>query len=144
MDLVKDIKFSYKINPNRNDIWSRFHEKYKCKIVYKNKQYLFDYQCNSKDTPNVLDCLYCLLSDYDAYCNTNSIEEFANEFGYDLEDYYDMLYEIETYGKSSIKPKICKIYKALEKNSHNILRLFSQEEIEEIWKYLEKENYGVL
>src|SRR5574344_2071655 len=66
--MLEKIKFSYEESEDRNNLFTSAHRKYVCIIKYNGKQYTFDYQCNPNyTTPNVKDCIECLLSDTFAY-----------------------------------------------------------------------------
>lgn len=127
---IEDIKFNYKIANKQNDLFTTSHEKYKCILKYKRKQYTFEYQCNPKySKPTLLHCLVCLMND--AYTYIDNIYEFANEYGYDVEEYID-------FGKKS---KLYKAYSGCRKAYKNLNRLFNEEEIEDLCVYLNERGY---
>lgn len=96
--------------------WLAHRWKYYCKLRRGSKTYSFpfydsvaNYQNNER--PSKYDVLACL----DTYDDINSIEDFANEFGYNLCDNYK---ETE------------KVYKACMKQSEKLHGLFTDEELE--------------
>lgn len=98
------------------DKWMGWRWKYYCKLRQKNKTYSFPFydsiaNYENGKRPTKYDVLACL----DTYDYINGIEEFAQEFGYNLEDNYK---ETE------------KIYKACMKQSEKLHGLFTDEELE--------------
>lgn len=98
------------------DKWGGYRWKYYCKLRREHKTYSFpfyDSLANYKKCkrPTKYDILSCL----DTYDYINNIEEFANEFGYDLYEDYEATE---------------KIYKACMKQSEKLHGLFTDEELE--------------
>ena len=90
--------------------------KYYCKLRREHKTYSFPFydsvaNYNKGERPSKYDVLACL----DTYDYINGIEDFANEFGYDL---------CENYKETE------KIYKACMKQSEKLHGLFTDEELE--------------
>ena len=113
--MLEKIKFNYEVAEKQNELFTSHHRKYACKIVYNKKQYSFNYQCNPNyTTPNVKDCIVCLLSDTFDYDNAKDIFDFADEFGY------------------VVNKETERIFKACKKTSNAIHRLFTDEELEEL------------
>ena len=113
--MLEKIKFNYEVAEEQNELFTSHHIKYACKIVYNKKQYTFDYQCNPNYiTPNVKNCVECLLSDTFAYDNAKDIFDFADEFGY------------------VVNKETERIFKACKKTSNAMHRLFTDEEFEEL------------
>lgn len=116
--MLNKIKFSYKEANEQVGLFTPSHTLFKCKIKVDGLQYTFNYQCNTAhEEPNLMSCLNCLLLDASCYENY-SLEEFITEFGGNI-----------------------KSYKACKKTSKALNRLFSTEEIEEIYKELEEEGF---
>ena len=113
--MLEKIKFNYEVAEKQNELFTPAHRKYVCIIKYNGKQYTFNYQCNpNHTTPNVKDCIECLLSDAFAYDNAKDIFDFADEFGY------------------VVNKETERIFKACKKTSNAIHRLFTDEELEEL------------
>lgn len=96
--------------------WGAYRWKYYCKLRRGNKTYsfpFFDSVANYAEDkrPTKYDVLACL----DTYDYISGIDDFANEFGYDICNNYK---ETE------------KIYKACMKQSEKLHKLFTNEELE--------------
>lgn len=96
--------------------WGAYRWKYYCKLRRRHKTYsfpFFDSVANYRENkrPSKYDVLACL----DTYDYINGIDDFANEFGYDL---------FEDYKATE------KIYKACMKQSEKLHGLFTDEELE--------------
>lgn len=126
MEILKQIKVTTETSENQNNLFTPSHRKYDVVIKYNGKQYSSTYQCNARQTPNPKDIVECLLLDASAYDNAKDIEDFAKEFGYELYDYDCGDYDKETK----------RIYKACEKTSKAIHRMFTDEEIETLYEEL--------
>lgn len=122
--MLERIKMEIETHEEQTDLFTPCHRKYKVVIKYNGKQYTTTYQCNAKQTPKEKDIIECLLLDADSFDNTNGIEDFANEFGYELYDDYSYGYNKETE----------RIYKACERTSKAIHRMFTDEEMEMIYE----------
>lgn len=110
------IKFNFKEADEQKGLFTKYHTLYKCVIAYNGKQYTFDYQCNKNYTmPNLEDCMRSLVLDADAYSNSNSLEDFCNEY----------CYENIAEGK--------KAYNACKRTYNALNRLFTSEELEELY-----------
>ena len=82
--MLNNIRFSYEISENQNDLFTRAHVRYKCVIKYEGRRYTFDYQCNpSYVKVNKRDCLECLISDANSAEYALDVDDFLREFGYD-------------------------------------------------------------
>lgn len=98
------------------DKWMGWRWKYYCKLRRGRKTYSFPFydsiaNYEKGERPTKYDVLACL----DTYDYINGIEDFANEFGYDL---------CENYKETE------KIYKACMKQSEKLHGLFTDEELE--------------
>lgn len=98
------------------DKWMGWRWKYYCKLRRKHKTYSFPFydsiaNYEKGERPTKYDVLACL----DTYDYINGIEDFANEFGYDL---------CESYKETE------KIYKACMKQREKLHGLFTDEELE--------------
>ena len=94
--------------------WGWYRWKYSCKLEREGKTYLFPFfdsvaNYEKDKEPSKYDILACL----DTYDYISDIEDFAFEFGYDIEDR-----ETE------------KIYNACMRQSKNLHGLFTDEELE--------------
>lgn len=79
--------FNYKKSENQVTKWTPSHTVFDCELEYNGQVYEFTYQCNTNySMPNKRDCVECLVSDAFAFYNSIDILDFANEFGYDIED----------------------------------------------------------
>ncbi len=122
--LLYETKFNYSESESREDLFTPQHVKYNCALSNKNGEYLFTYQCN----PNYVkitkeSVLACVLSDARCYqdcvigSEDDTIQEFANMFGYD-----------------SIK-ECLKAYKGCKDASEKLNKMYTQEEQEELYEY---------
>lgn len=119
--MLNKIKFSYREAYNQTGLFTPYHTLFKCKIKVDGLQFTFPYQCNTThDEPNLKDCLESLLLDASAYADTFDVLDFAKEFAYDTDELARKAY------------KACKrTYKALH-------RLFSDDELDEIYDELDE------
>lgn len=118
--MLNKIKFSYREADNQTGLFTPCHTLFKCKIKVDGCQFTFNYQCNTAhDTPNLLDCMYAIITDMDCYDSCRDMEDFNFEFGY-LDD---------------------KAYKACKKTSKALHRLFTDDEIYQITEEITKEGF---
>ena len=117
-EILDNVKFTYRKSDNQTShIFSAGHVKYNCKISYNGKSFQTTYQCNPQysDMSKIkLDFIYCLLLDKETYDNARDEEDFANNLGM---DYYEDKKEIE------------RCYKACQRASEQLNRMFSDEEL---------------
>lgn len=119
--MLEKIRVRIRKSENQDNLFTPYHRKYNVVVKYNGKQYSSTYQCNAKEMPKVKDIIYCLLLDASSYDNARDIEDFANEFGYELYEYdYVTKYNKETE----------RIYKACKKTSEAMHRMFTDEEID--------------
>lgn len=113
--MLNKIKFIYEEAKNpKSERFIPNHTIFDCKIVYNKKSYKFEYQCNTKhEMPNIELVMDCLMLDMESYESCFDVADFALSFGYELED-------------------ARRIYKACEKTSKAIRRIFTDTEIAEI------------
>ena len=105
---------------------------YNVKLQVSNKQYTSVYnnsQANGYKAPDVEDILYCIISDARCYESTGSFEDFCDEFGYDK--YTESCYGI-VVNKESMK-----IFNSLEKTYNAVNRLFTSEQLDELYTVFE-------
>ena len=118
--MLNKIKFTYKQADEQKNLFTPNHTLFKCKIKIDGCQYTFNYQCNTEyKLPNLLDCMYAIITDMDTYDIATDMADFNSEFGY-LDD---------------------KVYKACKKTSKALHRLFTDEELAEIGDELTEEGY---
>lgn len=121
--MLNKIKFSFKVADKQVELFTPNHTLFKCKIKVDGCQFTFYYQCNTAYiTPNLLDCMYAIMSDMDCFDTSRDVVDFCNEFGYD-------------------DAKGIKAYKSCKKTSKALHRLFTDEELAEIGDELMKEGY---
>lgn len=121
--MLNKIKFSFKVADEQVELFTPCHTLFKCKIKVDGCQFTFNYQCNTAhNTPNLLDCMYAIISDMDCYDTSRDVIDFCNEFGYS-------------------DAKGIKAYKACKKTSKALHRLFTDEELAEIGEELMEEGY---
>lgn len=113
--MLNKIKFSYREADKQEGLFTPNHTLFKCKIKVDGLQFTFPYQCNTAhDTPNLLDCMCAIISDMDCYDMSSDVVDFCDGFGY-----------------SDIKG--VKAYKACKKISKALHRLFTDEELGELY-----------
>lgn len=121
--MLNKIKFSYREADKQEGLFTSNHTLFKCKIKVDGLQFTFLYQCNiAYNEPNLLDCMYAIISDMDCYDACRDVVDFCNEFGYD-------------------DAKGIKAYKACKKTSKALHRLFTDEELAIISDELMEEGY---
>lgn len=119
--MLNKIKFSYKVADSQDRLFTPKHTMFKCKIKYSGLQYTFDYQCNTDYMyPTLKDCMSCILNDMMAYDDARDVIDFCNEFGYN----------------NSTSAGL-KAYKACKKTSKVLHRLFTEDELTELFEETE-------
>lgn len=106
---------------------------YNVKLQVGNKQYTSVYnnsQANGYKAPDVEDILYCIISDARCYESTGSFEDFCDEFGYDR-------YTENRYGYYVVNKDSMKIFNMLEKTYNALNRLFTSEQLDELYTVFE-------
>lgn len=118
-NILDNVKFVYSKSNNQSaHMFSNGHVKYNCKISYNGKSFQTTYQCNPQysDMSKIkFDFIYCLLLDKETYDNALDEEDFANNLAM---DYYED------------KKEVKRIYKACQRASCELDKMFSQEELE--------------
>lgn len=113
--MINKIKFSYREAEKQVGLFTPCHTLFKCKIKVDGCQYTFPYQCNTAFTePNLMDCMYAIISDMDCYDTSLNLADFCDEF--EFTDFAD----------------VEKTYKACKKTSKALHRLFTDEELAQI------------
>ena len=122
--MLNKIKFSYKEADRQENLFTPSHTLFKCKIKVDGLQYTFNYQCNTAhQEPNLLACMYAIISDMDCYDISRNLADFCDELGFtDIVDAE-------------------KAYKACKKTSKALHRLFTDEELDDIMEELTEEGY---
>ena len=122
--MLNKIKFSFKVADKQVGLFTPHHTLFKCMIKVDGCQFTFPYQCNTAyNTPNLLDCIYAIISDMDCYDISRNLADFCEALGFtDFE-------EAE------------KAYKACKKTSKALHRLFTNEELAQIGDELMEEGY---
>lgn len=87
---------------------------YRVTLTYKGNRCSFVFHDNFRNESTKKDFIYCLVLDAQAYDNARDFYDFATEFGYD-------------YTRDS---EARKAYRACEKQSDRLHRLFNQQEID--------------
>lgn len=124
--ILNNIKFSYNVSKNQNNLFTAYHTKFNCTITYNNIICKFDYQCNTKYiTPNMKDCLYSLFRDADVYDDSINFEDFAANLGYNLNCTDD-------YKKAK------KSYSGCGKAYRKLTSMFSADELETLKAYFQE------
>lgn len=117
--MLNKIKFSYREADKQVGLFTPNHTLFKCKIKVDGCQFTFNYQCNTAyNTPNLLDCMYAIISDMDCYDMSRDVADFYDEYGCNEAT-----------------------YKACKKTSKALHRLFSDEELAKISEELMREGY---
>lgn len=126
--LIDKIEYNVKESSNQNNNFTIYHTRFDCTLNYNNVTYNFDFQCNTENTkPTKEVVLGCVLSDsrcyLDAKVNNSDIDNLANFqalFGYeDIKDLWEA-------------------YKGCKNAYSHISKMFTQEEQEQLFDYLEE------
>ena len=122
--MLNKIKFFYREADKQEGLFTPNHTLFKCKIKVDGLQYTFNYQCNTAhQEPNLLACMYAIISDMDCYDISRNLADFCDELGFtDIVDAE-------------------KAYKACKKTSKALHRLFTDEELAEIGDELTEEGF---
>lgn len=128
-ELLKRIDVEFTESKDQTDLFTKYHTKFDCIMKYNGIAYKFNYQCNTyyiKPTRN--DLILCSLQDANAYESTKindddleNIGEFVKEFGYD----------------DNLKEGL-KAYKGCKNAYNHILKMFTNEEKESLYNFLEE------
>lgn len=126
--LIDKIDYNVKESSNQNDKFTEYHTRFDCTLNYNDVTYNFDFQCNTdytKPTKEVV--LSSVLSDSRCYLDSkindddiDNLEEFKFLFGYE-----------------NIK-ELLKAYNGCKNAYNHISKMFTQEEQEQLFDYLEE------
>lgn len=124
------INISWVISESKTDLFTPQHTKFDCLLKYKGKEYSFPYQCNRNyNRPGKFVLLACVFNDAGCYesCkinddDTENMQEFAIEFGYDTNNLKELF----------------KAYKGCKDTYNALKKMFTDEERELIYEYLEE------
>lgn len=127
-ELLKKIDVEFTESEDQTDLFTTYHTKFDCIMKYNGITYKFNYQCNTcYIEPNKNDLILCALQDANAYESTKindddfeNIEEFIKEFGYN----------------DNLKEGL-KAYKGCKNAYNNIIKMFTNEEKESLFEFLE-------
>ena len=123
--MLNKIKFSYREADNQTGLFTPYHTLFKCKIKVDGLQFTFPFQCNTAhDEPNLEMCMNALLLDASCYENCEGLLDFCTEFGYNEDK------------------KGLKAYKACKKTYKALHRLFSKDELEELYEEIDEWENG--
>ena len=105
---------------------------YSLKLIYKNKTLTFTYHdsiynYNNHIKLNKKDALYCIIMDMNCFDSCAGIEDFANNFGYEL---YDDNY-------TGYNKELLKAYKGCKRTSEALHNIFTSEELEILQEVLQ-------
>ena len=126
--ILYKIKYNVKESSNQNNNFTEYHTRFNCTLTYNNVTYNFDFQCNTdytKPTKEVV--LSSVLSDSRCYLDSkvndddiDNLEVFKDFFGYDnIKDLWEA-------------------YKGCKNAYNHISKMFTKEEQEELFTYLEE------
>lgn len=126
--LIDKIEYNVKESSNQNNNFTEYHTRFDCTLNYNDVTYNFDFQCNTdytKPTKEVV--LSSVLSDSRCYLDAkvndddiDNLEEFKFLFGYE-----------------NIK-ELLKAYKGCKNAYNHISKMFTKEEQEQLFDYLEE------
>ena len=128
--LLNEINILWVKSSSKKDLFTPYHTKFNCNMIYNDICYDFTYQCNLQYTKlNKNDLIACVLSDARCYesCkinddDTENMQEFALELGYE----------------NNLK-ELFKAYNGC-KNAYNIIKLmFTEEEKNMLEEYFQEE-----
>ena len=126
--LINKIEYNVKESSNQNNTFTEYHTRFNCTLNYNNVTYNFDFQCNTESTePTKEVVLSSVLSDsrcyLDSKVNDNDIDN--------LEEFNDL------FGYMNIK-ELLKAYKGCKNAYNHISKMFTKEEQENLYNYLEE------
>ena len=125
--LIDKIKYNVKESSNQNNNFTEYHTRFDCTLNYNNVTYNFDFQCNTdytKPTKEVV--LGSVLSDSRCYLDSKVNDDIDN-----LEMFKDL------FGYENIK-ELLKAYEGCKNAYNHINKMFTKEEQEQLFDYLEK------
>jgi hypothetical protein len=82
-----------KLDRSLQDKWQRESRGYSCRLVYQNRVMTVDFWQGQgiKSDPSAQDVLDCLLSDASSFDNARDFEDWASEFGFNIEEDPELL-----------------------------------------------------
>lgn len=126
--ILYKIKYNAKESSNQDNNFTEYHTRFDCTLTYNNVTYNFDFQCNTdytKPTKEVV--LSSVLLDSRCYLDSkvndddiDNLAQFQALFGY--ENIKDLL----------------KAYEGCKNAYNHISKMFTQEEQENLYNYLEE------
>lgn len=126
--ILYKIKYNAKESSNQNNNFTEHHTRFDCTLNYNNVTYNFDFQCNTdytKPTKEVV--LSSVLSDSRCYLDTKVYDDDIDN----LEVFKDL------FGYENIK-ELLKAYEGCKNAYNHINKMFTKEEQEKLYDYLEK------
>ena len=123
--MLNKIKFSYREADKQTGLFTPNHTLFKCKIKVDGLQFTFPFQCNTAyDEPNLEMCMNAVLLDASCYENSQGLLDFCSELGFEEDK------------------KGLKAYKACKRTYKALHRLFSEEELGELYDEIEEWENG--
>ena len=103
------------------------HTEYEVELSYNGKNFVIPFHDSVYNYENGIaldenDVIYAVLMDGQAYVCSRDIQDFANEYGYDLYDEFG-----EDYN-----PELLRVYTACHEIYNNLYKLFTPEEVEQL------------
>lgn len=126
--ILYKIKYNVKESSNQNNKFTEYHTRFNCTLNYNNVTYNFGFQCNTDYTkPTKENVLSSVLSDSRCYLDSkvndsdiDNLARFQALFGYeDIKDLWEA-------------------YKGCKNAYNHISKMFTKEEQEQLFDYLEK------
>lgn len=126
--LIDKIKYNVNESSNQNNNFTEYHTRFDCTLNYNNVTYNFDFQCNTDYTePTKEVVLGSVLLDSRSYLDSK-----VNDSDIDnLEVFNDV------FGYMDIK-ELLKAYKGCKNAYNHISKMFTKEEQEKLYDYLEE------
>lgn len=126
--LINKIKYNVKESSNQNNNFTKYHTRFDCSLSYNNVTYNFDFQCNASYTkPTKEVVLGCVLSDSRCYLDSKVYDKDIDN----LKVFNDL------FGYENIK-ELCEAYYGCKNAYNHISKMFTREEQEQLFDYLEK------
>lgn len=126
--ILYKIKYNVKESSNQNNNFTEYHTRFNCTLNYNNITYNFDFQCNTdytKPTKEVV--LSSVLLDSRCYLDSKVYDDDMDN----LEVFNDL------FGYENIK-ELLKAYYGCKNAYNHINKMFTKEEQENLYNYLEK------
>ena len=126
--LIDKIEYNVKESSNQNDKFTEYHTRFDCTLNYNNVTYNFDFQCNTDYTKptkevvlsSVLSASRCYLDSKVNDSDIDNLARFQALFGYeDIKDLWEA-------------------YKGCKNAYNHINKMFTKEEQEQLFDYLEE------